>query len=93
MSQLCRYCCKSIFSILSRNIDSSLHREVGWFLAFQDAVDVGGGKPIQRGLINPEGDQSAFGDETAEVMRSNGAMIVPQDIKPSRPCAKISDKV
>jgi hypothetical protein len=43
----------------------SLHREVGWFLAFQDAVDVGGGKPIQRGLINPEGDQSAFGDETA----------------------------
>ena len=45
----------------------SLHREVGWFLAFQDAVDVGGGKPIQRGLINPEGDQSAFGDETAEV--------------------------
>jgi hypothetical protein len=47
----------------------SLHREVGWFLAFQDAVDVGGGKPIQRGLINPEGDQSAFGDETAEVCR------------------------
>ena len=45
----------------------SLHREVGWFLAFQDAVDEGGGKPIQRGLINPEGDQSAFGDETAEV--------------------------
>ena len=42
---------------------------------------VGGGKPIQRGLINPEGDQSAFGDETAEVMGSNGAMIVPQDIK------------
>jgi hypothetical protein len=47
----------------------SLHREVDWFLAFQDAVDVGGGKPIQRGLINPEGDQSAFGDETAEVCR------------------------
>jgi len=45
----------------------SPHREVGWFLAFQDAVDVGGGKPIQRGLINPEGDQSAFGEETAEV--------------------------
>ena len=45
----------------------SLLREVGWFLVFQDAVDVGGGKPIQRGLINPEGDQSAFGDETAEV--------------------------
>ena len=62
----------------------SLHREVGWFLAFQDAVDVGGGKPIQRGLINPEGDQSAFGDETAEVMGSNGAMIVPQDIKPKQ---------
>ena len=37
----------------------SLHREVGWFLAFQDAVDVGGGKPIQGGLINTEGDQSA----------------------------------
>ena len=46
--------------------------------------DVGGGKPIQRGLINPEGDQSAFGDETAEVMGSNGAMIVPQDIKPKQ---------
>ena len=45
----------------------SLHREVGWFLAFQDAVDVGGGKPIQGDLINPEGDQSAFGEETAEV--------------------------
>ena len=46
--------------------------------------DVGGGKPIQRGLINPEGDQSVFGDETAEVMGSNGAMIVPQDIKPKQ---------
>ena len=45
----------------------SLHREVGWFLAFQDAVDVGGDKPIQGGLINPEGDQSAFGEETAEI--------------------------
>src|SRR5262245_26736378 len=33
----------------------SLHREVGWFLALENAVDVGGGKPIQRGLINPEG--------------------------------------
>ena len=33
----------------------------------RDAVDVGGGKPIQGGLINPEGDQSAFGEETAEV--------------------------
>ncbi len=33
--------------------------------------DVGGGKPIRRGLINPEGDQSAFGEETAEVMGSN----------------------
>src|SRR6516164_657044 len=43
-----------------------------------------GGKPIQRGLINPEGDQSVFGDETAEVMGSNGAMIVPQDIKPKQ---------
>jgi hypothetical protein len=32
----------------------SLHREVGWFLAFQDAVDEGGGKPIQYGLINPK---------------------------------------
>ena len=70
----------------------SLHREVGWFLAFQDAVATFG-KPIQRGLINPKGDQSAFGDETAEVMGSNGAMIVPQDIKQSRPCAKISDNV
>jgi len=26
-------------------------------------------KPIQRDLINPEGDQSAFADETAEVCR------------------------
>src|SRR5262249_28266102 len=49
-----------------------------------DGDDGGGGKPIQRGLINPEGDQSAFGDETAEVMGSNGAMIVPQDIKPKQ---------
>jgi hypothetical protein len=24
----------------------SLHREVGWFLAFQDAVDVTGGEPV-----------------------------------------------
>jgi hypothetical protein len=61
----------------------ALAQRLGWFLAFQDAVDVGGGKPIQRGLINPEEDQSAFGDETAEVMGSNGAMIVPQDIKPA----------
>ena len=71
----------------------SLHREVGWFLAFQDAVDVGGGKPIQRGLINPEGDQSTFGDETAEVMGSNGAMIVPQDIKPKQTVRQDFDKV
>src|SRR5262249_15365799 len=62
----------------------SLHREVGWFLAFQDAVDVVGGKPIERGLINPEGDQSVFGDETAEVMGSNGGMIVPHGIKPNQ---------
>jgi hypothetical protein len=62
----------------------ALAQRLGWFLAFQDAVDVGGGKPIQRGLINPEEDQSAFGDETAEVMGSNGAMIVPQDIKPKQ---------
>jgi hypothetical protein len=63
----------------------SLHREVGWFLAFQDAVDVGGGKPIQRGLINPEGDQSALGDDyqtLSEILAhgllwlDNGAIIV-----------------
>ena len=30
------------------------------------------------------GDQSALGDETAEIMGSNGAMIVPQDIKPKQ---------
>ena len=71
----------------------SLHREVGWFLVFQDAVDVGGGKPIQRGLINPEGDQSAFGDETAEVMGPNGAMIVPQDIKPKQTVRQDFDNV
>src|SRR5262245_5277981 len=71
----------------------SLHRKVGWFLAFQDAVDVGGGKPIQRGPINPEGDQSAFGDETAEVMGSNGAMIVPQDIKPKQTVRQDFDNV
>ena len=59
-------------------------RQIGSFLAFQDAVDVGGGRPIQRRLINPEGDQSAFGDETAKVMGSNRAMIVPQDIKPKQ---------
>jgi hypothetical protein len=29
------------------------------------------GKPIERGLINPEGDQSVFGDKTAEVMGSD----------------------
>jgi hypothetical protein len=46
-----------------------LHRQIGRLPALKDAVDVGGGKPIQRGLINPEGDQSAFGDETAEVCR------------------------
>jgi len=61
--------------------------------AFQDAVDVGGGKPIQRGLINPEGDQSGFGDETAEVMGSNGAMIVPQDIKPKQTVRQDFDNV
>ena len=55
--------------------------------------DVGGGKPIQRGLINPEGDQSVFGDETAEVMGSNGAMIVPQDIKPKQTVRQDFDNV
>ena len=55
--------------------------------------DVGGGKPIHRGLINPEGDQSAFGEETAEVMGSNGAMIVPQDIKPKQTVRQDFDNV
>ena len=55
--------------------------------------EVGGGKPTQRGLINPEGDQSAFGDETAEVMGLNGAMIVPQDIKPKQTLRQDFDNV
>jgi hypothetical protein len=52
-----------------------------------------GRKPIRRGLINPEGDQSAFGDETAEVMGSNGAMDVPQDIKPKQTVRQDFDNV
>jgi hypothetical protein len=47
----------------------------------------------QRGLINPEADQSAFGEETAEVMGSNGAMIVPQDIKPKQTVRQDFDNV
>ena len=72
-----------MLSTVSYFVGACTGRSAG-FSAFQDAVDVGGGKPIQRGLINPEEDQSAFGDETAEVMGSNGAMIVPQDIKPKQ---------
>jgi hypothetical protein len=34
-----------------------------------------------------------FGDETAEVMGSNGAMIVPQDIKPKQTVRQDFDNV
>src|SRR5262245_64709548 len=72
-----------MLSTVSYFVGACTGRSAG-FSPFRMRSDVGGGKPIQRGLINPEGDQSVFGDETAEVMGSNGAMIVPQDIKPKQ---------
>jgi hypothetical protein len=59
--------CSDVQSIaINRVSDPHAESNSNWSLC-ADAVDVGGGKPIQGGLINPEGDQSAFGEETAEV--------------------------
>src|SRR6516162_3029679 len=42
-----------------------LHRQIGWLLALEDAIDVAGGSPVLVADIRPVGDQAATGDEEA----------------------------
>ena len=42
-----------------------LHRQVGRFLALEDAIDVAGRAPELVDLVRPIGDQAAGGDEEA----------------------------
>ena len=42
-----------------------LHRQVGWLLALEDAIDVAGRAPVLVDEIRPIGDQAAAGDEEA----------------------------
>src|SRR5262249_22937295 len=44
----------------------SLHRQVGWLLALEDAVDVAGGEPIRFGLIDSVGEEPALSNVAAE---------------------------
>src|SRR5262245_22360879 len=47
-----------------------LHREVGWLLTFEDAIDVSSRLPVLIDLIRTVGDQAADGDEgTIEINR------------------------
>src|SRR5690242_16620060 len=53
-----------------------LHRHVGWFLTFQDAIDVAGSAPVQIDPIRAIGEQAAIGDEgTVEIYRGK---LVPR---------------
>ena len=45
-----------------------LHWQVGGFLAFEDAIDVGCRAPVLVDKIGPEGNQAAGGDEEAFVV-------------------------
>jgi len=46
--------------------DRRLHRQVGWLLALENAIDVAGGTAILVTQIAPVGDQAAGADEVAE---------------------------
>ena len=47
-----------------------LYRQVGWLLAFEDAIDIAGRLPVLVDVISPIGDEAAGGDEgTIEVDR------------------------
>ncbi len=39
-----------------------LHRQIGWLLALEDAIDVAGRAPVLIDQISPIGDQAAAGD-------------------------------
>ena len=44
-----------------------LHRQVGWLLALEDAIDVASRAPVRVDPIRPVGDQAAASDERAVV--------------------------
>ena len=45
-----------------------LHRQVGWLLGLEDAIDIAGGTPILVDVTSPIGDQTAGGDEDTFVI-------------------------
>src|SRR5215831_14404932 len=51
-----------------------LYRQVGWLLAFENAIDVTGRAPIRVGCIRPIGDQAAAGGEVAESVDGGQSM-------------------
>ena len=52
-----------------------LHRQVGWLLALEDAIDVAGRAPVLVDNIRPVGDQAAAGDE--ETFAVDRGQLVP----------------
>ena len=44
-------------------LDRRLHRQVGWLLALEDAIDVAGRLPVLVDLDRPVGDQAAVSNE------------------------------
>jgi hypothetical protein len=59
-----------------------LHRQVGWLLALENAIDIAGGTPVLVGVISPIRDQAAGGDEVS--VRIDRGQLVP-----SRQCVMI----
>ena len=55
-----------------------LHRQVGWLLALEDAIDVAGGAPVLVEKIGPIGNQAAAVDEEAFDSRPRAACAGPQ---------------
>ena len=54
-----------------------LHRQVGWLLALEDAIDVAGRAPVLVDEIRPIGDQAAGGDEDSVRSRPRAACAGP----------------
>jgi hypothetical protein len=52
-----------------------LHRQVGWFLALEDAINVAGGAAVMIDLIRHMGDQATAGDEVAQGIDAASAII------------------
>src|SRR5436190_13204641 len=84
-----------------------LHRKIGWLLALEDAVDVGGRAPIQVDSVRSVRHQAAFGDVVAsgvdrgqsvlrrkpydQVAMCVGHRTPEHDQTPARPARETSD--